>query len=113
MLHSLQPKRNSKHLVLDAAVIIISVLLMATCLLFELCENLKQEICHEQQIVTSSFLQLDNYKSNLLKEVEDIVLTEFPKKVLEFNSLLEVCIQNSGCSARANELLLPFLRFEN
>ncbi|CAG9531998.1 unnamed protein product [Cercopithifilaria johnstoni] len=32
---------------------------------------------------------LDVYKTNLMKQAEKIVLEEFPKKVLEFNNLLE------------------------
>uniref|UniRef100_A0A1I8ENX3 Proteasome activator pa28 beta subunit family protein n=2 Tax=Wuchereria bancrofti TaxID=6293 RepID=A0A1I8ENX3_WUCBA len=32
---------------------------------------------------------LDAYKTNLMKQAEKIVLEEFPKKVLEFNNLLE------------------------
>ncbi|MCP9258100.1 Proteasome activator complex subunit 3 [Dirofilaria immitis] len=36
-----------------------------------------------------SIQSLDAYKTNLMKQAEKIVLEEFPKKVLEFNNLLE------------------------
>lgn len=36
--------------------------------------------------------QLAVYKTDLMKQAEKIVLEEFPKKVLEFNNLLEVSL---------------------
>lgn len=41
------------------------------------------------------FLQMEAYKEKLVKEAEKIVLEEFPKKVIEFNNLLEVTIVTS------------------
>lgn len=38
---------------------------------------------------------MEAYKEKLVKEAEKIVLEEFPKKVIEFNNLLEVTIVTS------------------
>lgn len=43
----------------------------------------------EKKQKSAALRGLDAYKANLIKEAEKIVLEEFPKKVLEFNNLLE------------------------
>ncbi|VDO09051.1 unnamed protein product [Brugia timori] len=43
----------------------------------------------KQKSAAARGFQLDAYKTNLMKQAEKIVLEEFPKKVLEFNNLLE------------------------